>query len=138
MKTIMVSALLLGMCLSGLAQKDAPEAAKKNFASLYPKVTNVKWGKEGVNYEAEFKDGTVPTSLLYDAKGTLLETEVGLNVTQLPQAVRDYIAKNLAGSKIKEAAMIKTAKGETKYEAEISGKDYLFDASGKLLSVEKE
>ena len=135
---MVLAALVFGLFISCSAQKNIPEAAKKSCASLYPKVSNVKWGNEGVNFEAEFKDGTVPTSLLYDAKGTLLETEVGLNVTQLPQAVRDYIAKNLAGSKIKEAAMIKTAKGETKYEAEISGKDYLFDVNGKLLSVEKD
>jgi hypothetical protein len=42
------------------------------------------------------------------------------------------------GIAIGEAARITKANGETNYEAEIKGKDVVFDAKGKFLKEEKD
>ena len=45
----------------------------------------------------------------------------------------DYIGKNYAGQKIKEAAKIVDSKKVTTYEAEVKEGDLIFDANGKFL-----
>ena len=58
-------------------------------------------------------------SCLFDASGNLLETESGIETSDLPKAAADYIGKNYAGQKIKEAAKIVDSKKVTTYEAEV-------------------
>ncbi|MBX2892870.1 MAG: hypothetical protein KF734_18220 [Saprospiraceae bacterium] len=50
---------------------------------------------------------------------------------ELPATVRDAVLKLYPGKKIKEAARITRASGQTLYEVEIGRKDVLFDAEGK-------
>ena len=69
-------------------------------------------------------------SLIIDAKGMVKETETDITVAELPTAVRDYVAKQMPGKKIKEAAIIIDATGKKMYEAEVNGKDMLFDEAG--------
>ena len=111
-------------------ENDVPQAVKNEFGSLYKGTKPGKWTKEKDNYEAEFMVAGSEMSVLIDPSGKLLETETEMPVNALPQAVRDACAKNFAGKKIKEAAKIVDDKGAVKYEANIEGKDYLFDESG--------
>ncbi|AUD05387.1 PepSY-like domain-containing protein [Spirosoma pollinicola] len=110
-----------------------PAAAKSTFAKLYPSATGPKWDGEDGGYEASFKDKGKTMSLLFDAKGQLKETETDIAVLELPAAVRDYVAKQMPGKKIKEAAIIVDAAGVKKYEAEVGGKDLMFSVDGKLI-----
>jgi len=48
------------------------------------------------------------------------------------------LPKNIRAKKIKEAAKITDAKGVVTYEAEVTGKDLIFDASGKFLKEIKD
>lgn len=72
-------------------------------------------------------------SVLFDAQGNLLETEVEIKLTQLPKGVLEYVKANYKGQKVKEAAKISDAKGTLTYEAEIKGMDLLFDSNGKFI-----
>lgn len=117
---------------TGLAD-DAPAAVKAAIARLYPTAKNVKFEKEDGDYEAGFKHNGKSMSVVLDAKGTVKETETEIAVSALPASVRDYVAKQMPGKKIKEAAEIVDAKGVKTYEAEVGGKDLLFDTAGKLL-----
>ena len=72
-------------------------------------------------------------SLVIDAKGTVLETETTIAVSSLPESVRSYVTKHHAGKSIKEAAEIVDAKGQKRYEAEVGGKDLLFDEKGGFI-----
>lgn len=149
MKTILIAGLLSGFALSvalptnarpalistrvvGLAD-ETPAAVKATIARLYPTVKNVKFEKENGDYEAGFKHNGKAMSVVLDAKGTVKETETEIPVNALPAAVRDYVAKQMPGKKIKEAAEIVDANGTKKYEAEVGGKDLMFDTSGRLL-----
>ncbi|GAB4019176.1 PepSY-like domain-containing protein [Spirosoma koreense] len=110
-----------------------PAAAKATIARLYPGVKAVKWEKEDGNYEAGLTHNGKELSLVIDAKGNVLETETTIAESALPASVRAYVAKRHAGKKIKEAAEIVDAKGEKTYEAEVGGKDLIFDQKGRFI-----
>ena len=134
--------LASSMSLLSYAQKmkpmEIPEAVKSNFQKQYPAVTDVKWEKEGENYEVEFEQNKSELSLVYDAKGNLLETEVEIKTDQLPKAVSQYVETNYKGQKIKEASKITDAKGVVSYEAEVKDMDLIFDSNGSFIKVEKD
>jgi hypothetical protein len=150
---ITIAAFVTGISISGaqeLKEAQVPETVKNAFKAKFPQVTDPEWEKEGNDYEAEFKvkrvnmengnavKGRIERSVLFNASGELLQTEDEIRVTELPVAVNDYIAKNLNGKKIKEAAKITEASGRIIYEAEIEKEDYIFDADGNFLKKEVE
>ncbi|MDZ4809791.1 MAG: PepSY-like domain-containing protein, partial [Bacteroidota bacterium] len=77
-------------------------------------------------------------SVLLNAQGNILETEVEIELNQLPSAVLDYIKANYKGQSVKEAAKITDANGKVSFEAEVGKMDVLFDESGKFLKEKKE
>jgi hypothetical protein len=137
MKNIIIIVLLALCHISLSAQKLSPEkvpaAAKAKFASLYPKAENAHWEKEGADFEAGFTLGQTHMSVVIDAQGKLKETETKMTVAELPKKVQDYLAKNKPGAKITEAAKIVYASGKMRYEAEVNGKDMLFDEQGNFV-----
>ena len=126
--------LMLVSCMAFIskAQKvkadKVPAAVKAAFAKLHPS-TKVSWEMEKSDYEAGFSAAGKETSEVYTAAGVLLETEVAIKGSELPAAV---LAK-LKGMKIAEAAKITKANGTVSYEAEVKGKDMLFDAKGDVI-----
>lgn len=116
-----------------IAEKEVPAAVKSAFQKQFPDVKDVDWEKEKGNYEVEFEIKETEYSVLLDASGTILETEMEINVDALPSNVRDYVSKNHAVEKIKEAAKISDTKGTITYEAEIKGKDLIFDSNGNFV-----
>lgn len=112
---------------------NTPAAVKAAITKLYPTAKNVKFEKEDGDYEAGFKHNGKSMSVVLDANGTVKETETEITISELPPAVRNYVAKQMPGKKIKEAAEIVDAKGVKTYEAEVGGKDLMFDSAGKLL-----
>ncbi|MEO6819753.1 MAG: PepSY-like domain-containing protein [Ginsengibacter sp.] len=131
--------VLLTLGTGCFAQKNvkAPAPVMSSFSKDFPGATT-KWEKEGANYEANFKQSGKSMSALYDAKGNRQETEQSIKVAELPQSVKDYIAKNYKGEKIKEAAIITKANGEVNYEAEVKGMDVLFSKDGKFIKTAKD
>jgi len=116
-----------------------PEVATKAFATQYPAAKEVKWGVEKPGeYEAEFKLDTTAMSVLYDEKGTLLETETTLKESELPLAIKENLAKDFACYKVDEIEKT-DVKGVITYEmiAEKETKELVFDGSGKIL-IQKE
>ncbi len=108
-----------------LSASKVPAEVKIAFAKNHA-ATKVGWVKETANYEAEFMLNGKETSELYSIKGALLETETEIKITELP----DLVKMKLKGQKIAEAAKITKADGTIVYEAEINGKDMLFDPKG--------
>ncbi|MGB8194835.1 MAG: hypothetical protein WCF67_23070, partial [Chitinophagaceae bacterium] len=94
------------------------------------------WEKEEGNYEVSFKESGKEMSCVIDGAGSIIETETTISVQELPQPAKDYIEQHYRNSKIKEAAKIVKANGETTYEAEINKKDVIFDSNGKFLRVD--
>ncbi|GHB60644.1 PepSY-like domain-containing protein [Persicitalea jodogahamensis] len=129
-KIIMLTALAATISCGAMAQKmkadKVPQAVRTAFAKAYPNVKDADWEKEDGDYEVGFEQGKEEYSVVFDAQGNLLETEKEIKTTELPAAVQ----APLKGKKIKEVAVI-TRAGKTYYEAEVGGRDLLFDADGK-------
>lgn len=139
MKTLLIGIFGMGIVLTSCAQQSTtPQVVKDAFKKQFPGAEEVKWNKEGVNFEASFEKNENDMSAVIDAKGNILETEVDIEINELPQAVQDYLAKNYAGKKINEAAKIVDAKGTLTYEAEIDKSDVLFDSNGNFIKVSKD
>jgi len=117
---------------------DAPAAAKAAFQKAFPGATKVKWGKEDADFEVNFSQSGKEMSAVYDAAGTLKETEEEIKVSALPASVTAYVKQHYKGAAIKEAAKITKPGGEINYEAEVNKTDVLFDADGNFLKEAKD
>lgn len=133
---MMLSALAIAIGFSASAQKlDAskvPAAVKASFTKQYPGVA-VKWEKENGKYEAGFKQNGNTMSALFEANGTMTESEMDIKIADLPASVTAYVKEHYKGKSIKEGAKITKADGTVNFEAEVDGKDLIFDANGKFL-----
>lgn len=120
-----------------VSEKEVPAVVKSTLQKEYPNAKNLKWDKENNNYEAEFEMAKINYSVLIDASGKMIETEVEINIDKLPANSKTYVTKNYPNKKIKEAAKITDTKGTITYEVEIDGRDLIFDNSGKFLKEVK-
>lgn len=99
----------------------------------------VKWEKEKGDFEAGFKQAGKEMSAVFKADGTQTESEVAIRPTELPAGAMEYLKQHYKGIAIKEASKItKTASGEVNYEAEVKGKDLLFDNNGKFMKIAED
>jgi len=142
MKTVLciVSIMLVMGCADAQKVKESqvPAPVVSSFNKMYPTVKEKQWELEDGNYEAEFDMDKSESSVTFDATGNLLETEKEIAVKDLPAGVAEYVSKNYSGATVKEASEITDAKGVKTYEAEIKGKDLIFDSTGKFLNEEKD
>ncbi|MFM2225636.1 MAG: hypothetical protein RJA07_1838 [Bacteroidota bacterium] len=137
-KTIILSLSLafiftLQACAQHISADKVPANVVAAFKAKYPKVEKTKWELENGNYEAGFDLNDVETSVLITPQGSIIETETEIAVSALPTKVAAYVKTNLGDKKIKEASIIIDAKGIKKYEAEVGGKDYVFDENGNFI-----
>jgi Putative beta-lactamase-inhibitor-like, PepSY-like len=109
-----------------------PVVVKAAFAKQYPGITT-KWEKEDGKYEASFKQGGNNMSAMFEVNGIFTESEMDIKVADLPASVLAYVKEHYKGKTIKEAAKITKADGTVNYEAEVNGKDVIFDAKGNFL-----
>ena len=137
MKKLIVTTVVMLFVTLSFAQKmqgkNVPTNVKSSFQKNYPAVKNVKWDKEGDKYEASFDLNKNDNSVLMDAKGNIIETEVEVELNQLPQGILDYVKTKYAGKQAKEGAKITDAEGKVTYEVEIKGMDLIFDNNGKFI-----
>jgi len=142
-KSILFLAILV-IAISAKAQNlkesEVPASIKNSFTKLHPNAKVDKWEKEGSNYEAEFTENKIESSVDFGPNGQFISSEVEINVSALPKAAADYCTKNMTGKKIKEASKITDKDGKVSFEAEVDGADYIFDANGTFVNkvVEKD
>ena len=121
-----------------MQEKDIPANIKSAFQKKYPSATSVKWDKEEEKYEASFNLNKTGHSVLMDAQANIIETEVEIELSQLPPGILDYVKKHYTGRKVKEAEKITDANGIVTYEAEIKGMDLIFDSKGIFIKELKD
>ncbi len=139
-KSVIVIALIM-VSLVSFAQKtkeqNVPQIVKNTLLQKFPKAKEIKWDKEGKNFEASFDLNNVDNSVLFSQEGKIVETETEIMVSQLPKNALQYLKDNYKNQKVKEAAKIVTEKGTLLYEAEIKGKDLFFDENGNFIKRDK-
>lgn len=131
---MMVAAMITSLTFAQkLQEKDVPAPVKTAFQKNFPQAKVEKWEKEGINFEAEFELNKSEQSVLFDAQGDIIETEIEIETSELPNGILDYVKKNYKGQSVKEAAKITDTKGTLTYEVEIKGMDLLFASNGKFI-----
>jgi hypothetical protein len=146
MNKTVVLLLVLVFVVSVSAQNEddnkTPETVITAFKTAHPDAHDISWDKEGMNYEAEYRENGNDCSVIIDQNGNILETETEIDISELPSGVIKYISDNYAGYTLSDASKIVDVKGNVKYEAEIkngkTSKDVMFDQNGSPLKHEKE
>jgi hypothetical protein len=135
--TITTALLGTGVIAKATSSLEVPVVVKQSLTKKYPNATKVTWEKEKGNYEANWggKSGE-DTSVTFTPKGEFVEEVDAIPANQLPSAVFEYIKTNYKGAKVKEAGRVTNAAGKKMFEAEIKGKDLLFDESGKFIKID--
>ncbi|MDB5091693.1 MAG: hypothetical protein JWR09_5687 [Mucilaginibacter sp.] len=112
-----------------------PVTVKSALTAKYPAAADVSWEKEKGNYEANWggKSGE-DMSVQFTPDGTFIEQVVAIKVSDLPAGVFTYVKQHYKGVKITEAGKVTDAKGTLRYEAEVKGKDLVFDEKGNFLT----
>lgn len=144
-KVIGLAAILFTLSTATFAQEKAegnehinvPAKVKSALMQKYPEAKNVGWEKEDGNYEANWggKSGE-DNSVQFTPSGTFIEIVRAISVDQLPVSVTAYVNKHYNGAKITEAGKVTDAKGKLSYEAEVHGKDIIFDENGNFVKAE--
>ena len=140
-KSLLVGSLIIFSFTALFAQKvknnDVPAAVKSALEKKYPEAKNVNWEKEHGNYEANWGGKShEDNSVQFTPAGEFVEYVKAIPVNELPHAVTSYVREYYQGKKITEAGKGTDAKGKTFYEAEVNGKDILFDENGKFVKAE--
>jgi len=138
MRTIIILLLTAFLCSNiafGQHSAAIPAVVTSAFARSYPKASGTKWDNEGKMYEANFKNNNQEMSVTFDGKGAIVETETPVAINALPVTAAKYAS---AKGKIREASKIVLANGTIRYEAEVNGKDLLFDERGKFIEEKTE
>ncbi len=121
----------------GKGHIDVPAVVKSALHKKYPNATKVTWEKENGNYEANWggKSGE-DNSVQYTPSGNFIEIVNAIAINQLPASVGTYVKEHYKGAKITEAGKVTDAKGKLSYEAEVHGKDIIFDENGNFVKAE--
>ncbi len=115
-----------------------PIVVRAAFAKDFPSYKVIKWEKEKGHFEANnIKDG-VKMSYTYNDNGQKIESETIIPEKEMPQIIKDYVAKHYKGYKINEYSIIKKANGQEMYEVEVTGLDLHFTKEGKFINAIKE
>jgi hypothetical protein len=116
---------------------EVPQAVKNALSQKYPGATNVAWEKEKGNFEANWGGRSKEdNSVLFTPDGKFVEMVVAIKVSDLPAGAMNYIKGHYPGSRITEAGKVTDAQGKTSYEAEVKGKDLLFDRNGNFIKID--
>ena len=123
-----------GLQAQDLKPKDVPTAVKEALAKKYPEAAKVSWEKEKGNYEANWggKSGE-DNSVMFKPDGSFIEIVKAISIADLPKNIAPYIKQHYNGAKIREAGKVTDAAGKTMYEAEIKGKDLIFNEQGNFI-----
>lgn len=143
-KIISLTAILFALSGTTFAQEkeskeriNVPAVVKTALHKKYPEAKKVTWEKEKGNYEANWggKSGE-DNSVQFKPDGDFIEIVKAIPINQLPEPVIMYVNKHYKGAKITEAGKVTDSLGNLSYEAEIKGRDVIFDKDGNFVKSE--
>lgn len=127
-------------CNQSSNSRQVPSNIAEAFTKLHPNASIEKWNDEPPMWEAKYKDGTEKGAVSFNAKAEVVEKELVIDQSQLPNGstIPDYINAHYTNEKIKGCEKITKQDGSITYEIQITGKEIVFDGEGKYLSEEKD
>ncbi len=136
--SIPVMLLLLNTAKAQSIKHDAiPATVKSALKQKYPKAAKVTWEKEKGNYEANWggKSGE-DLSVQFTPRGEFIEQVQAIKVDGLLSTISTYVKQHYKGAKITKAGKVTDAKGNNYFEAEVKGKDLVFDKKGDFVKID--
>jgi hypothetical protein len=140
--------LILGLAIAGImtnvqAQEmkatNVPAAVTTAFNKDHQTVKKVEWKlKDGNNYQAEYKEGSVEMYSMYSASGDLMETKMEIKNADLPAPVLTYVKQNYKEDEVKNAYKVTDASGTVTYKATVKDMHLVFDANGTFVKSVKK
>ena len=119
--------------------KDVPAVVKSALYKKYPIAAKAKvsWEKEDGNYEANWggRSGE-DNSVQFTPSGSFVEIVRAIPVSELPANVHVYVRDHYKNAKITEAGRMTDANNKLFYEAEVHGRDIIFDKDGNFVKAE--
>lgn len=119
-------------------QHKVPQIIEEAFKKLHPTATILKWNDEPPIWEAKYQDDKEKGAVSFDSIAQITETELVIAESELQNlpSIPKYIRENYPAETIKGCEKIDKQNGTTIYEIQITGKELLFDNTGKFLSEE--
>ncbi len=137
MKSILILFTLFISTALAKAQDGAPVAVITSFKLKFPKAQKVNWEKEANgDYEAAFKLNDKKMSANFTSKGAWMETEIPIDIANIPPAVGASFKREHTTAKIKLVYKIETAKMfkyEIEYVENSKKKEVVYDIDGAII-----
>ena len=140
MKKLVAVSILILFGGTAVAQDDAgavvPHSVVSAFGCLYPKITNVRWEADDVNYAASFNLDGKAVLMVFDEYANVIKVKNEIKLYELPLDVNHLISKEYSEWRIGKASHIDSS-GTAYYEAEVLKEQQtmvlVFDRHGGLL-----
>ena len=109
----MYSGLLILLFSSTIScGQNVPGKVKEAFNKKFPNAASVEWGKESdTEFEAEFTMNGKDYSANFNTDGTWMETEMEIEMEDLPDPVLASFARDYWGADIEEIASLMNSEG---------------------------
>ena len=145
MKKLILFAALLACATEFTAQTNtampastnvqAPASVSTRFNNDYPGMQPA-WTMDGANYRADYLDGGINRSVIYDPKGKMLSKEEQLGNGTYPSTIGDYYTKKYPGEKYQVWSST-NPNGERTYYTKRNSETVWFDKDGKYKTTMK-
>ena len=130
---------IVGAYAQDMKTDNVPANVKAECIKRFPgsATAKVSWEKEKGNYEANWggKSGE-DNAAMFTPEGVFVELVKAIPVNKLPSAAIKYVKEHENAATIKEAGLVTDPKGVITYEAELKGKELIFDKNGTFLKTE--
>jgi len=140
MKKIVAASIIILFGGTAVAQDDGdaviPHSVVEAFGCLYPKITNVSWDVDDVNYAASFTLDGKAVLMVFDEYANVIKVKNEIKLYELPLDVNHLISKEYSDWRLGRASHIDSS-GSAYYEAEVQKEQQtmvlVFDRHGGLL-----
>lgn len=120
-----------------LDAKDVPAPVTDAFNTSHHGVKDADWKKDGKYYSVGYEVNKLDNTVTYDISGSLITTNEGIPVLNLPKCVADYVRLKFPHDKIKKASKITAVDKTVSYKAKVDDQNLYFDVSCNLINTEK-
>ncbi|MEM9775848.1 MAG: PepSY-like domain-containing protein [Chloroflexota bacterium] len=116
---------------------EVPEAVLNAFAALYPNIAP-EWSEEDGGYEAEFEKDGKGVEINFLADGTLVQTEIELDLADVPDAVIKAAKAKYPESEIDEVELVELPDGTIHYEVDMGDMELHIMSDGEIIDEDKD
>ncbi len=147
MKKYIVLFSVLGLFFNSSAQKidanDVPNGVARTFKVVFPDAFNAFWQKADNTYICDFTMNETKTKAFFGINGELLNREWNMLPEYLPKKIKDTLAIQYKGFKIKQVDMVrKETESENRYRIIIAKKKdtqtLFFNLKGEMIKDEEK